>query len=128
GLNEDLMNLVTKFKYDHLDAQAAKPEENFTFENVPNKNVSEEHFNISKILIVLVNELELGPKTSTQTKIAILEWILQIYTNLEINIDDSLESKLLDVLLNTLPDTSDNVVMMDLKVLGKVIFKVAQGE
>ena len=98
------------------------------FENVAHKAVSEEQFNISNILIVLVNELELGPKTSTQTKIAILEWILQIYTNLEINIDDSLESKLLDVLLNTLPDTSDNVVLMDLKVLGKVIFKVAQGE
>ena len=129
GLNEDLMNLVTKFKYEKQDAKPRKTDESFAFENVTqnNKAANDEPFNISKILIVLVNELELGPKTSTQTKIAILEWILQIYTNLEFDIDDSLESKLLDVLLNTLPDISDHVVQQDLKVLGKVV-NVSPGE
>ncbi|KAJ6221271.1 hypothetical protein RDWZM_007083 [Blomia tropicalis] len=133
NLNEDLMNLVTKFKYDTLMTQNGKPleSENFTFDNIHDKSIThnqEEQFKISRILIVLVNELELGPKSSNQTKVAILEWILQIYTNLEIDIDDQLQTRLFDVLLNTLPDSSENVVTMDLKVLGKVIFKNSNTE
>lgn len=118
NVNETLMNLVIRY----ANEEASK-EENTAFEEEGSSKFGEDHFNMSKLLIVLANELELGPKTSTQTKIAILVWILQIFTHITIEIDEALAAKLLKVLLNSLKDKSDAVVQKDLEVLGKFLFK-----
>lgn len=116
SISGNLMNLVTK-SVNAISNQ--KTDESFAFEN--DNFAGEDCFSISKILIVLLNELELGPKTSTQTKLAILKWFLQIYSNLTVKIDENLESKMFTILLISLKDPSDEVVTMDLKVLNKII-------
>ncbi|XP_027198552.2 protein VAC14 homolog [Dermatophagoides pteronyssinus] len=115
SINENLMNLVTNVK-------SCVPTRETGDENLE-KDQNDEPFKISKILIVLLNELELGSKTSPQTKIAILEWIYQIYDHLKIEIDEHLEDKLFKILLTTLYDSSDDVVLLDLKVFCRIIFK-----
>lgn len=121
SINENLMNLVTNSKsYDNVRENDA--------EHLNSMDKYDEPFKISKILIVLLNELELGSKTSPQTKMAILEWIYQIYDHLKIEIDEHLEKKLFKILLTTLCDSSDNVVLLDLKVFCKIIFKYSNGE
>ncbi|OTF74441.1 VAC14-like protein [Euroglyphus maynei] len=121
SINENLMNLVTNSKsYDNVRETDV--------EHLNSMDKYDEPFKISKILIVLLNELELGSKTSPQTKMAILEWIYQIYDHLKIEIDEHLEKKLFKILLTTLCDSSDNVVLLDLKVFCKIIFKYSNGE
>ncbi|XP_046911255.1 protein VAC14 homolog [Dermatophagoides farinae] len=120
SINENLINLVTNSKsYDTT--------KKIDIENL-DKDQNDEQFKISKILIVLLNELELGSKTSPQTKMAILEWIYQIYDHLNIEIDEYLEDKLVNILLTTLCDSTDNVILLDLKVFCKIIFKYSNEE
>lgn len=121
NINQMLITLITTLSSEDLVFKNDKPETNDGLNSFGSN--SEEPFDITKIVIVLVNELELGKKTSTQTRIAILEWIFQIYDNLDIELNDDLKSKLLNILFGTLPDTSETVIIMALKVLVKIIFK-----
>lgn len=118
-INDKLISLITSLTNDDLVCKSEKSDEG----GESSISSTEESFSISKILVVLTNELELGKKASTQTRIAILEWIFQIYQNLDIVIEDHLEQQLTKILFDTVPDSSENVVLMAIRVLNKIIFK-----
>lgn len=122
SINENLMNLITKTNLTNENTAAEM------LKQAGQNEIADEPFQISKILLVLLNELELGSKTLTPTKIAILEWIYQIYDHLTIEIDEELENKLVNILLNTLCDSSDNVILLDLKAFCKIIFNDQENE
>ncbi|KAF7491712.1 Protein VAC14 -like protein [Sarcoptes scabiei] len=122
---ENLMNLITKkptrIETDIITDDKVVQEK---ISKSPTQEKDEDDLKISKILIVLLNHLEMGETISSPSKIAILEWIHKIYINLnniaKIKIDPLIENKLNEILLHTLKDQCDDVVQLDLKVFTEI--------
>lgn len=124
-LNYSLMQLVTMQDSQHDDTSptigeqnsAAHPAQNDTTQTSGSSNDS---LDLTSVLEVLVRELKLGDNTSTLSKMASLRWILHLHAKVPHKIVTHLENELFPVLLKTLSDKSDEVVLLDLRVLAQI--------
>lgn len=73
--------------------------------------------NLPDVVRVLSDHLK---HNSVQTKVAVLRWILHLYTNIPVRMFEHIE-KLFPTLLDTLSDNSDEVVQHCLIVLAEII-------
>ena len=122
ALNFSLMQLVT------MDEQRSQQQDLQDSMNVE-ENVNSESRNekcgcdFGSVLKVLTTELKMGENASTQTKLAVLRWIDFLYSKVPHKImphlDDD-EDDLFPVMLKTLSDHSDEVVVEDVEVLAHI--------
>ena len=126
-LNYSLMQLVTMQDNTHEDISPTIGEQQnqIISSNVRNDstNISDTTHNsldLTSVLEVLVRELKSGDNASTLSKLAVLRWVLHLYSKVPQKIVNHLENELFPVLLKTLSDKSDEVVLMDLKVLAQI--------
>jgi vacuole morphology and inheritance protein 14 len=130
-LNYSLMQLVTMqdSQHDDISPTIGEQQTSINTSNGPNSMTNDSTITVtskqnsldfSSVLEVLIRELKLGENASTQSKLAVLRWILHLYSKVPMKIVPHLENELFPVLLKTLSDHSDEVVLMDLKVLAQI--------
>ncbi|XP_054164834.1 protein VAC14 homolog [Oppia nitens] len=119
-LNYSLMQLVTLQDNQHEDGLSPTHAINNESHNTNVSDLVQNSLDLTSVLEILVRELKLGENASTLSKLAVLRWILHLYSKVPQKIVTHLESELFPGLLKTLSDKSDEVVLMDLKVLAQI--------
>ena len=122
-LNYSLMQLVTMQDSQNEDISPTIGEQGSatnSAQHETNQASAEDSLDLTSVLEVLVRELKLGDNASTLSKMASLRWILHLHSKVAHKIVTHLENDLFPVLLKILSDKSDEVVLLDLRVLAQI--------
>jgi len=82
--------------------------------------VKEPTFQISSLIEVLICELSKGNNCPTSVKLACLDWLEHLISKVPDKIAPHIEKDILPILIKTLRNPSNEVVISDLKVLGLI--------
>ncbi|CAG2104203.1 unnamed protein product [Medioppia subpectinata] len=119
-LNYSLMQLVTMHDNQHEEMSPTNSANSAPNESTNMSESVQNSLDITSLLEVLVRELKSGEKASTLSKLAVLRWIHHLYSKVPQKVVNHLEYDLFPVLLKTLSDKSDEVVLLDLKILAQI--------
>lgn len=119
SLNISLMHLLTHDEQRDEINSTTPDERDTTAENI-RTNGPQNVIDLASVVEVLANELKKGPSVSTQTKLAVLRWIFHLQDKLVNKMTPHLENEFFPLLLQTLCDPSDEVVLVTLEGLAQI--------
>ncbi|RWS05439.1 protein VAC14-like protein [Dinothrombium tinctorium] len=122
ALNASLMQLVTMEEQikDETNPTVMTESSSTAKSGSSNGIKSSPLLNLANVVEVLAKELQKSENGSTATKLAVLKWIYHLHAKLPHKISPLVEQHLFPVLLKTLSDPSDDVVLLDLEILAEI--------
>ena len=121
-LNDDLLTLVCKTKYNVLETENSNENENKDGENEEQKeentntNENKTQYNVSRVIDVIIEILQ--REECKRCRGAAFKWIAKLLIDLPLNIIPV--QSLLRVCFTRLKDNDDNIVDVDLEVLARI--------